>query len=239
MRRVAKEVIKKLQQRFDKAGQRSHAMILMAETAIPLDACAYLDNADIGLNEKEKEAVRKFLRIEYWADPALGLDGNEVHRIESFLGLIGPGQAVALKEREKKAIIDYHHYLRTTGQTPDVLRTSGLKLVSGVLQKEIRAIPANRPYWEPFRVFSSEPRHMIRAVVPTSSDILFAQRLGTLAVDCAMAGYTDVMISQWLTEYVMVPLRLVTLGRKRVPIDGIFYKSAIAKTGQPADLLFD
>jgi hypothetical protein len=45
------------------------------------------------------------------------------------------------------------------------------------------------------------------------------------------------MISQWLTEYVMVPLRLVTLGRKRIPQDGIFYKSARASTGQPADLM--
>lgn len=247
MKRVAGEVIRKLQDRFAKpdrfdsaghAGQRSHAMILMAETAIPLDAWAYLDDPAIGLNEHEKEAIRKFLKIEYWGDPALGLGEDEIEKIKKFLGLL-PGDAVALTEREKSAIRDYHHALRTTGQTPDVLRTSGLKLVSGVLQKKIRAIPANKPYWERFRVFSSEPRHMIRAVAPRSSDILFAQRLGTLAVDCAMAGYTDVMISQWLTEYVMVPLRLVTLGRKRVPVDGIFYKSAIAKTGQPADLLFD
>ena len=52
-----------------------------------------------------------------------------------------------------------------------------------------------------------------------------------------MAGYTDFMISQWLTEYVLVPLKLVVLGRKRIPEDGIFWKSVLAKTGQPADLV--
>ena len=47
---------------------------------------------------------------------------------------------------------------------------------------------------------------------------------------------TDFMISQWLTEYVMVPLKLVVMGRKRVPTEGIFWKAVIAKTGRPADL---
>jgi 6-phosphofructokinase len=70
-------------------------------------------------------------------------------------------------------------------------------------------------YWREFRVFTNEPRHQIRATAPSSSDTIIAKRLGTLAVDGAMAGYDDFMISQWLTEYVMVPLRLVVLGRKR------------------------
>jgi hypothetical protein len=64
-----------------------------------------------------------------------------------------------------------------------------------------------------------------------------AQRLGILAVDNAMAGYTDFMISNWLTEFVLVPLQLVVLGRKRIPEQGIFWKSVLAKTRQPADLV--
>ena len=62
--------------------------------------------------------------------------------------------------------------------------------------------------------------------------MVFGERLGILAVDNAMAGYTDFMVSQWLTEYVLVPLELVVLGRKRVP-DGIFLKTVLANTGQP------
>ena len=45
-----------------------------------------------------------------------------------------------------------------------------------------------------------------------------------------MAGYTDFLVSQWITEYVLIPLELVVLGRKRIPPDGIFWKSVLAKT---------
>jgi 6-phosphofructokinase 1 len=150
---------------------------------------------------------------QYMEDPAVGLTGDEKREIRSFLG-------------DKKR--------RVFGQTPDALRSGGLKLVSKVLEKSVRKMAGT--YWRDFRVFTNEPRHLIRAIPPSSSDIIFGHRLGCLAVDCAMAGFTDFMISQWLTEYVMVPLRLVTLGRKRIPEDGIFYKSVRASTGQPANL---
>ena len=45
------------------------------------------------------------------------------------------------------------------------------------------------------------------------------------------------MISQWLTEYVLVPLKLVVLGRKRIPREGIFWRTVLAKTGQPIDMV--
>jgi hypothetical protein len=35
---------------------------------------------------------------------------------------------------------------------------------------------------------------------------------------------------------VLVPLELVVLGRKRIPESGIFWKSVLAKTDQPANL---
>jgi hypothetical protein len=41
------------------------------------------------------------------------------------------------------------------------------------------------------------------------------------------------MISQWLTEYAMVPLPLIILSRKRIPKEGIFWNSVRATTGQP------
>jgi 6-phosphofructokinase len=81
-------------------------------------------------------------------------------------------------------------------------------------------------------VFTSEPRHLLRSSPPSANDIISGRRFGTLAVDNAMAGYGDFMISQWLTEYVLVPLSLVVLGRKRVPEPGIFWKSVLAKTEQ-------
>ena len=119
---------------------------------------------------------------------------------------------------------------RVVGQTPDPLRTGGLKIVTRVLETKIKDIGHTS---EGFRVFTNEPRHLVRTTPPSVSDLIFGQRLGTLAVDNAMAGYTDFMISQWLTEYVLVPLELVVLGRKRLPPDGIFWKSVQASTSLP------
>ena len=57
--------------------------------------------------------------------------------------------------------------------------------------------------------------------------------MGALAVDNALAGYTDFMISQYLTEYVLVPLEMVTMGQKSIPADGMFWRQVISSTGQP------
>ncbi|NLG83351.1 MAG: ATP-dependent 6-phosphofructokinase [Firmicutes bacterium] len=90
------------------------------------------------------------------------------------------------------------------------------------------------------RVFVSQPRHLIRAVPPNSSDQIHCQRLADLAVHNAIAGFTDFMISQWLTEYVLVPLHLVAKtpdGRrtgKRLPPEGLFWKTVTNNTGQPS-----
>jgi 6-phosphofructokinase 1 len=93
-------------------------------------------------------------------------------------------------------------------------------------------------------VFDSQPRHLIRAVPAGSVDQIYCQRLADLAVHNALAGFTDFMISQWLTEYVLIPLKLVCeeadpnnpdkrLTKKIVP-DGIFWATVISSTGQPS-----
>jgi 6-phosphofructokinase 1 len=146
-----------------------------------------------------------------------------------------------LEREEREEIARYlANDRRVRGQTPDALRTGGLKIVSRVLQNEIKNLqefPGD--YWSDFRVFTNEPRHLLRSLEPSSSDIIFGHRLGCLAVDNAMAGFTDFMVSQWLTEFVLVPLPLVVLGRKRVPRDGIFWRSVLDSTGQPANLTKD
>jgi 6-phosphofructokinase 1 len=189
-----------LQERLSKRYVESpHALVVMAETAIPLDAREYIASEGNGADDRN-------LLVE--------LSDDEIRQVHNF----------------------FDHGRRVRGQTPDHLRTGGLKIVSGVLQKMIKQRLEPRDYWKNFRVFTSEPRHLIRSVPPSSSDVIFAERLGTLAVDNAMAGYTDFMVSQWLTEFVLVPLELVILGRKRVPPKGIFWKSVLASTGQPEDM---
>jgi 6-phosphofructokinase 1 len=82
-------------------------------------------------------------------------------------------------------------------------------------------------------VFVNQPRHHIRAVPANAHDQIYCERLGALAVDNAFAGYTDCMIAQWLTEFVLVPMDLVKLGKKSIPINGMFWKQVVSSTGQP------
>ena len=130
--------------------------------------------------------------------------------------LYGIIEEVGLEAEEEEAVKDFIlNNRRVHGQTPDKLRSGGLKMISRYLQKQIHEFEdghGNRP-WQNFRVFTSEPRHLVRAIDPSVQDIIFGHRLGTLAVDNAMAGYTDFMISQWLTEFVLVPLPLLSSTR--------------------------
>ncbi len=92
-------------------------------------------------------------------------------------------------------------------------------------------------------VFVSQPRHLIRAVPANSVDQIYCQRLADLAVHSALAGFTGFMISQWLTEYVLVPLKLLSEQKdpksgkrltKKIPPGGIFWTTVISGTGQPS-----
>jgi 6-phosphofructokinase 1 len=85
-----------------------------------------------------------------------------------------------------------------------------------------------------FGVFVQEPRYLIRAIPANSVDQIYCQRIADMAVHNALAGFTDFMISQWLTEYVIVPLELVAGGHKKIPPGGVFWTTVTGSTGQPA-----
>jgi 6-phosphofructokinase len=193
-----------------------HGLIVMAETAIPLDAMECL-----GLKAAPDDLK-----------PFYDAVAKQIHP----------------SEEEKIAIVDFfNHGRRVQGQTSDNLRSLGIKILHAALPILIKAAELKRhieeqpgwdePDWEKLRMVRNEPRYLVRALEPSTSDIINGQRLGLLAVDAAMAGYTDCMISQWLTEFAIVPLDLVVLGRKRIPPTGMFWNSVAAKTRQPADLV--
>ncbi len=227
MKGLFRHIRKRLEPRLESAGEKRspYGMIVMAETAVPDDWYCYVNwqehlqrtdkTQDEILNrikdEKLKEGIQKQMSISDKTGFTLDLSREEVEAIITFI------------ENER----------RVYGQTPDALRTVSLRLVSQVLEYRIQNDMGQRNrYWKNFRVFTSEPRHLLRSSPPSANDIISGRRFGTLAVDNAMAGYHDFMISQWLTEYVLVPLSLVVLGRKRVPEKGIFWKSVLAKTEQ-------
>ena len=87
---------------------------------------------------------------------------------------------------------------------------------------------------ENIKAFSVRPRYWIRAVPANAHDQIYCKRLAALAVDNALAGFTGFMISQWLNEYVLVPLKLVAGHQKRIPPNGMFWKQVVASTGQPS-----
>lgn len=82
------------------------------------------------------------------------------------------------------------------------------------------------------RVFVNEPRYIIRAIPANSVDQIYCQRLADLVVHNTLAGFTDFMISQWLTEYVLEPLDLVIAGHKNISPGGIFWTTVISSTRQ-------
>lgn len=195
-----------------------HGLIVMAETAIPLDALECL-----GVKE-----------------PPKGLE----HFYEKAVEKLRP------TEKDKQIIQNFFdNGRRVQGQTDDYLRSLGVRLLHELLPELLpdsrlnEFIPGNEalgwdePNWARLRMVRNEPRYLVRALEPSTTDIINGQRLGLLAVDAAMAGFTDCMVSQWLTEFSVVPLDLVVLGRKRIPPSGMFWKSVTDKTGQPDDLV--
>src|SRR5262249_49402142 len=71
---------------------------------------------------------------------------------------------------------------RSEGQTDAALRPAGLKIVRGGLSKLLPA-PAIKtgiefePKWKLLRVFTNEPRHLLRAIPPSCTDIIMGHRL--------------------------------------------------------------
>lgn len=183
------------------------SLIVMAETAIPLDALDFIDDTQIDLTPDEKDSIRWFIIN----SPQFKLTEHEKTEIEKQ---IQTKQVISINKRN------------------DNLRTAGLKIVSRGLKKLLPKDNSSEIAWKRLRIFTNEPRHILRTTSPSCSDTIMGNRLGTLAVDNALAGYSDFMISQWLTEFVMVPLKLVVLGKKRIPISGNFWKSVTTKTGQ-------
>ncbi len=87
----------------------------------------------------------------------------------------------------------------------------------------------------PVDVFFNRPQHYIRATAANSNDQIFCDQLGAMAVDCALAGYTNFMISEWHNNFVMVPLELVADRTKRIAPNGLFWKQVINNTRQPTN----
>lgn len=100
------------------------------------------------------------------------------------------------------------------------------------LRDELRAQFIKPPIFTG-HIITNQPGYLIRAVPPGAEDLIYAERLGDLVVDSALAGYTGFMLSQWLTGWVLVPLALVVGVKRRMARGGIFWREVMSTTGQP------
>jgi len=78
-----------------------------------------------------------------------------------------------------------------------------------------------------------DPSYLIRSRPASSSDSIFCGFLGAKAAHAAMAGKTNVLVSQWNNVFVHIPIRAAVSGRKRVDLTGMLWHSVLECTGQP------
>lgn len=79
-----------------------------------------------------------------------------------------------------------------------------------------------------------DPSYIIRSVPANSQDARLCDSYARHAVHAAMAGKTDLIIGDWYSVYVHVPIAAAVTARKQIDPEGELWKAVISATGQPA-----
>jgi len=80
-----------------------------------------------------------------------------------------------------------------------------------------------------------DPSYTIRSVPANASDSIYCGSLGQYAVHAGIAGKTGMLVGLMKDEYVHLPLKMVTSG-KRVDPEGNVWMRVLEATGQPPSL---
>ncbi|MFP4106903.1 MAG: ATP-dependent 6-phosphofructokinase [Phycisphaerae bacterium] len=78
-----------------------------------------------------------------------------------------------------------------------------------------------------------DPSYAIRSTHADADDSVLCDQFARNAVHAAMAGYTDTVIGLWHGVFIHVPIGLATSEQKRMDVEGLLWRSALAATGQP------
>jgi 6-phosphofructokinase 1 len=179
--------------------------------------------------------------VEFKLDPLLEYVDRLVKRKGHALVVMAEGACPSgyseqdMEEELKRRGLDPSD--RTNPRVSDALRSWRLNVIQDRFREYF-----GKTWGDEHQVFVEEPRYLIRAIPANSIDQIYCQRLADLAVHNALAGYTDFMISQWLDEYVLVPLKLVAEekgpdGRrltKKIHPGSVFWATVINSTDQPS-----
>ena len=87
-----------------------------------------------------------------------------------------------------------------------------------------KGIPSSVKYFD--------PSYMIRSVPARGTDAIRCYMLARNAVHAAMAGRTNCVVGTVGDSYTLVPIRLATIERQQVPLDGDLWRSVMDATGQ-------
>lgn len=103
--------------------------------------------------------------------------------------------------------------------------------ICGLLKKEIKAYFKQKHMDTVLKYI--DPSYIIRSVPANSNDSVYCGFLGQNAVHAAMAGRTGMVVSRWNGRYVHLPLRLVTMEKKKIDTCSNFWRAVLESTGQP------
>jgi 6-phosphofructokinase 1 len=79
-----------------------------------------------------------------------------------------------------------------------------------------------------------DPSYIIRSVPASPQDAIYCLRLAQHAVHAAMAGKTNMVVGRWHGHHVNLPIKVVTVRRRKVSLQGDLWLSVLEATGQPA-----
>jgi len=78
-----------------------------------------------------------------------------------------------------------------------------------------------------------DPSYIIRSVPANSQDARLCDSYARQAVHAAMAGKTDLIIGDWYSVYVHVPIAAAVASCKQIDPEGDLWSAVISATGQP------
>jgi 6-phosphofructokinase 1 len=79
-----------------------------------------------------------------------------------------------------------------------------------------------------------DPSYIIRSRPANCDDALLCDQLARHAVHAAMAGKSDLLIGNWYSMLIHVPLTMVAGHKKHMQEDGDLWQAVLGSTGQPA-----
>ncbi len=78
-----------------------------------------------------------------------------------------------------------------------------------------------------------DPSYIIRSVPANPEDAVYCGMLAEHAVHAAMSGRTRMIIGNWNSRFVHLPMDIIQYGRKKIDPKGVLWQSVLMSTGQP------